>query len=121
LGGWYVSGGLWSIFKINSQGAVNFGIQKTLLDKKATLKLNVQDIFFTNKATATTQYGSVDIISSNTWDSRQVRLTFSYRFGNSKYLLLVTAQLVWMKKKSCEEWRKLTKCGTLHKEFRVKL
>jgi hypothetical protein len=48
------------------------------------LKLNVQDIFFTNKATATTQYGSVDIISSNTWDSRQVRLTFSYRFGNSK-------------------------------------
>ncbi|MDI9869359.1 outer membrane beta-barrel family protein [Flectobacillus roseus] len=84
LGGWYVSGGLWSIFKINSQGAVNFGIQKTLLEKKATLKLNVQDIFFTNKATATTQYGSVDIISSNTWDSRQVRLTFSYRFGNSK-------------------------------------
>lgn len=84
FGGWYSSGGLWSIFRISPQGAVNFGIQKTLLDKKATLKLNVQDIFFTNKATASTQYGSVDIKAANTWDSRQVRLTFSYRFGNSK-------------------------------------
>lgn len=84
FGGWYSSGGLWSIFKISPQGAVNFGIQKTLLNKKATLKFNIQDIFFTNKATAQVKYGNVDISAANTWDSRQARLTFSYRFGNSK-------------------------------------
>lgn len=84
VGGWYTSGGLWSIFRVSSQGGINLGLQKTFLEKKATLKLSVQDLLYTNKSTATAQYGTVDIKASNTWDSRRVLLTFSYRFGNSK-------------------------------------
>ncbi|MBC5773024.1 TonB-dependent receptor [Pontibacter sp. KCTC 32443] len=60
------------------------GVQKQFWDKKASLKLNVSDIFFTNKTygyTATSDY------SENFYqkrDSRVATLSFNYRFGKSQ-------------------------------------
>jgi hypothetical protein len=60
------------------------GMQKRLWDNKATLKLNVSDIFATNVSrintalTGFTQY-------SKTWrDTRVLTLSFTYRFGKSQ-------------------------------------
>jgi hypothetical protein len=64
--------------------AVNAGISKQMLDRRLTLRLNVQDIFFTQKFRGYQKYENLDIHIVGFGDSRQVRFTASYRFGNQK-------------------------------------
>jgi hypothetical protein len=86
LSGFYNSAMQWSIFSIRPQYAVSFGIGKTFLDKKASLKLNVNDVFDTQHSFASVRYQNLDVTSLNHWDSRRVSLTFTYHFnkGNVK-------------------------------------
>ncbi|NDK57396.1 TonB-dependent receptor [Pontibacter fetidus] len=63
---------------------VSAGVQKQLWDKKASIKLNVSDIFYTNKvngATATSRYAENFY---QTRDSQVATLSFNYRFGQSQ-------------------------------------
>ncbi|CAL1517349.1 outer membrane beta-barrel family protein [Chitinophaga sp. MM2321] len=71
------------LFKMKSMYSLDLGLQQKVLKGKGTLKLNVTDIL-------KTQYfrGSFDNAGRNTavyskWDAQQVRLTFTYRFGNN--------------------------------------
>jgi outer membrane receptor protein involved in Fe transport len=86
ISGYYNSSMLWSIFTIQPQYSVSAGIQKTFMNQKATLKLNVSDIFHTQSSYASVKYENLDVTSANHWDSRRVNLTFTYRFnrGNAK-------------------------------------
>ncbi|TGE21488.1 TonB-dependent receptor [Hymenobacter aquaticus] len=65
-------------------GAVSVGLQKKLLNNRATLKLNVSDVFWTNYFRGNFQFNDIDVSVLNKRESRQARLTFTYRFGNSK-------------------------------------
>jgi hypothetical protein len=72
------------ILRGQSMYAVGFGIQKTFLDKKASLKLNVNDVFNIMRFKGTINYGNMDLKIGNRWESRQARITFTYRFGKTE-------------------------------------
>ena len=55
-----------------------------MMKKKATLKLAVTDIFMTNSFNGVNDFNGLYVHSYNTRESRTVRLTFTYRFGNSQ-------------------------------------
>ncbi len=82
LSGWYNSPAVYDLFKSRSMGMINAGIQKTMLEKKATLRLNVNDIFWMNSFRGETRFEDIDLKVHSKWPSRQVRITFTYRFGN---------------------------------------
>jgi hypothetical protein len=74
--------GLNSYVKGNSQ--VDLGLQKNLFKDKATLRLAATDIFLANRINTDTDLSSLQLHSTYIGESRQVRLNFTYRFGNSK-------------------------------------
>lgn len=82
LSGWYNSPSVYDLFRARSMGMINAGVQKTMLDKKATLRLNVNDIFAMNSFRGETKFQDIDLTVRSTWPSRQARITFTYRFGN---------------------------------------
>ena len=71
------------LFKMNPMYAFNVGFQKTVLKKKGTIRLNVNDVFQTQRFGGTYSVTNRTVKLANTWDSRQVRVSFTYRFGNS--------------------------------------
>jgi hypothetical protein len=82
IGGNYFTGGLESAFIFGAGGALNLGIQKTMLNKRGVLRLNAQDVLFTSNPNVYIKYGDLDIVVRPRQDSRVVRLNFTYRFGN---------------------------------------
>lgn len=80
---WYYSPGVYGVFRqTHAQNAFNPGIQKTFLDKKAKLKLNINDLFLTSFFQGYVDNGDVNLKISNRWNARRVSLTFTYNFGN---------------------------------------
>jgi iron complex outermembrane recepter protein len=65
-------------------GSVSFGIQKKMMKDKATLKLNVNDVFWSQKFRGSFAFNDIDVQIVNRWESRTVRVSFTYRFGNNK-------------------------------------
>ncbi len=64
----------------------NVGIMKQLWKNKANLKLNVSDLFYTNKTRATDRATGYLEHYVQTRDTRVATLSFTYRFGNNKGL-----------------------------------
>jgi hypothetical protein len=65
-------------------GSLNFGISKTFWEKKGRLSLNVNDVFYSQKIPGEIVYSYIDIRFYQRFESRNLRLTFSYSFGNQK-------------------------------------
>ncbi|WP_078063104.1 TonB-dependent receptor [Solirubrum puertoriconensis] len=84
LNGNYQARELYGFLDVRPLGQVAAGIQKSLWDKKANLKLSVSDIFFTSPVRATSTYANYVENFYQRQDSRQATLSFSYRFGNDK-------------------------------------
>ena len=84
VSGWYTSRPSEGILIGGEMYAFNAGISKQLLDKRLTLRLNAQDMFRTQRFQGTQRFENIDISVMSRWDSRQVRMTASYRFGNQK-------------------------------------
>lgn len=81
LSGWYRSKVAEGILVANEMYAVNSGIAKTMLQKKGTLKIGVRDIFYTQKFSGYARYSDIDVNIAARRDSRQVNVSFTYRFG----------------------------------------
>lgn len=84
LTGFYNAPAVYAALKSKEMWAVNTGLQYTFMDKAATLKLNVNDIFNTMRWQGTQNFGGLDMTIRNRWESRQARLTFTYNFGNKE-------------------------------------
>lgn len=85
LSGWFNTPSIWGgTFRTKFMWSADAGLQKTLLNNKATLKLGVQDMFRTNRWQSTSDFAGVKFDGAGGWDSRQVRLTFQYRFGSNQ-------------------------------------
>lgn len=81
----YSSPSIWQgTFETKSFYFVDAGMQKTLWKGKANIKATVSDIFKTMKWTANSTFAGQFIRTSGSWESRQLKLFFTYRFGSSQ-------------------------------------
>lgn len=81
----YNSGGRYGYMVSRSQWGLAAGGQKTVLNGKGTLRLNVTDIFWTNRPRATVTYKRSYLENWHAYrESRVATLSFTYRFGNNK-------------------------------------
>lgn len=71
------------LFKMKSMYALNIGFSRQILKKKGTVKLNVNDVFNTQRFRGEYSTANRDVSLGTRWDSRQIRASFTYRFGNS--------------------------------------
>ncbi len=82
LSGSYQTGLTWGMFQLKPQTRVDAGVNMKVLDGKGQLKLSVNDIFFTGGNNVEIEEGSIQVRLINRWDSRRVKLGFTYNFGN---------------------------------------
>lgn len=87
----------WADLSFYGQSRVTYGNQvnlpfytigvvggKSLWKNKATLSLSINDILFSSITRSEAKYGNVNYNLRSQYDSRNFRLNFNYRFGNSK-------------------------------------
>jgi iron complex outermembrane receptor protein len=67
-----------------SLGMLAAGVSKDVLKKKATIRLNVRDIFWTQRFRGVSKYSNIDASFRETNDSRVVNIGFTYRFSKGK-------------------------------------
>lgn len=79
---WYNSPQIEGTFSGREIYAINAGVSRSLWKNKGSLRLTVNDIFATARWQGETNFGGVQMNISNLWDSRAVRATLVYRFGN---------------------------------------
>jgi len=85
VSGWFNGPSMWGgTWRTKSMGSVDFGIQKLLLQKRASLKLSVTDIFFTSPWNSLNDFGGLYVKGRGSWESRTFRVNFTWRFGSSQ-------------------------------------
>jgi hypothetical protein len=85
LSGFYTAPSIWQgTFASEAMGGVDMGFQKTMLKGKGTLKATFTDVFHTMRWKGESNFAGQQIIASGRWESQQLRMNFSYRFGNSQ-------------------------------------
>jgi 5-hydroxyisourate hydrolase-like protein (transthyretin family) len=84
--GWYNSPAIWGgTMRSRQQGSFDMGLQKKIWEGRGNLRLSVTDIFFTAPWGGVTDViPGLRMTARGQWESRQVRLNFSYRFGNKE-------------------------------------
>lgn len=81
LGGFYQAPQVYGYMNLKPTWMINAGIQKNLFDKRATLKLNITDIFWRGYPRATSYYNDYVESFIAQRDTRQASISFTYRFG----------------------------------------
>ncbi len=84
LNGNYNSGGRYGYMVSKSRWGIAAGIQKSVLNNKGTIRLNMTDIFWTNLPRATITYNNYIEYWHAYRESRVANISFSYKFGNNK-------------------------------------
>lgn len=81
LSGYYQAQQVYGYMNVNPNWMLNVGIQKHFFDKQATVKLNVQDVFWKGYPSATSNYLGYeeDFIAAR--ETRVANISFIYRFG----------------------------------------
>jgi hypothetical protein len=84
VSGFYRTKGLEGVIFIQPIGQVNAGFSKQIMKNKASVRLNVRDIFAGGVFKGYSKYGTVDARFKNVNDSRAVSISFTYRFSKGK-------------------------------------
>jgi iron complex outermembrane receptor protein len=80
---YYTSRNIWAgTLRARPIWSLEAGLQKTLLNGRATVKASVSDIFYTLRWAVTSDYSGQSLYSSGSNDTRQLKLNFTYHFGN---------------------------------------
>ena len=83
VSGFYTSPSIWQgTLKTSSIWSVDAGVQKQIMNGKATLKASVSDVFNTLEWSAYSNFAGQQTWASGKQESRQFKLNFIYRFGN---------------------------------------
>jgi hypothetical protein len=64
-------------------GQMSSAIARQIMKEKASLKLGLRDMFYTQQAKGTIDFQQTQASFHNSRDSRQLSLTFTYRFGKA--------------------------------------
>lgn len=84
LSGFFRSGGVEGVLDTKPMGVASFGISKQIWKDAGTVRLNVRDIFYSQRFRAVSKYGNVDAAFQERQDSRVLTLGFTYRFNKGK-------------------------------------
>ena len=84
LNGFLMTNGQLQFYEISTFGQLNMGISQQLLDKKLTVNLSLQDLFYTNKNEFVLTQGSVNATGMRQSDTRRFGLFLRYNFGIRK-------------------------------------
>ncbi|MFT4661085.1 MAG: iron complex outermembrane receptor protein [Patiriisocius sp.] len=85
VSGWYSSPSVWGgTFLTKSLGALNIAFQKSFMDRKFNAKLSFNDILYSSPWRANTEYGGLKLRGSGAYDSRNVVLSISFKFGSNE-------------------------------------
>ncbi|MEL6252207.1 MAG: TonB-dependent receptor [Bacteroidota bacterium] len=85
ISGFYSSPSIWGANYLTREfWGVNGGALFRMFNKKATLKLSVNDIFYSMQWQGTQEFGGLFYDASGGYESRQFRANFTFNFGNDK-------------------------------------
>jgi len=84
LSGFYTTNFLNEFIMLRELGNLNIAIQKTFMEKRARVTLNINDVFFTQRSYGELKYQNIDLAFRQRSESRNIRLAFSYSFGNQQ-------------------------------------
>jgi hypothetical protein len=84
FGGFYLTKFLEEFLTIDNISGVNIGISKSFADKKGRVALSFNDVFYKQNSNATIDFSDVRVSFYQRNFTRQLRLTASYQFGNTK-------------------------------------
>ncbi|RFM29847.1 TonB-dependent receptor [Deminuibacter soli] len=85
ISGFYSSPSIWQgTFKSKQMWSVDAGVQQQVLKGKGTIKATVSDVFLTMRWAATSDYAGQHIRANGGWESRLLKLNFTYRFGSNQ-------------------------------------
>lgn len=84
LSGWYNFQNATTIYQSKALGSINIGVSKKILKEKATLKFAITDLLNTQRWEQTATTSTLDLRTYRKWESRNIAISFSYRFGNNK-------------------------------------
>jgi hypothetical protein len=85
ISGWYTGPNYWGgTFKLKPMGSLDLGVQKELMDKKLNVRLNLSDVFKTQHWFAISNFSGLYVDANGNYESRQLRLNLSYRFGSNE-------------------------------------
>ncbi|MDF3077298.1 MAG: TonB-dependent receptor plug [Sphingobacteriaceae bacterium] len=82
--GTYQSREIYAFLDLNPIWSLSAGVQKQLWNKKASVKLNVGDMFYTNTVKATTRSNGYEEKFFQKRDTRTAAVSFTYKFGKSQ-------------------------------------
>ena len=81
VSGFYRSSGVEGQILIKPMGQLSAAVSKQLMKEKASLKLGIRDLLYTQQVKGNINFQQTEATFHNSRDSRQVSLTFTYRFG----------------------------------------
>lgn len=84
LTGMYRSKFIMGPIVINPMGMISVGIEKSFWNEKASVKLNVQDVFKTLNVDGFIDFGNMHTQIESILNQRAFNLTFTWNFGNQK-------------------------------------
>ena len=84
ISGFFRTAGVEGVIKAKPFGAVSLGIGKQVMKNKGTVRLNVRDVFYTQRFRGVSKYANVDAAFQERGDSRVVNINFTYRFSKGK-------------------------------------
>ena len=85
LSSWFNAATREAIFKTRSLGSLDAAVKKNILKEKGSIRLTVTDIFNTQQWRQSVQFANMDFTYRRKWESRGVRLQFSWSFGKTKF------------------------------------
>lgn len=85
LSGFYNSPSVWGgTFKSKAIGFMDAGVQQQLFKGKGTIKVSYTDILHTLHWKGVSDFGGSHLEASGHFESQQLKVNFSYRFGNNQ-------------------------------------
>lgn len=83
--GVYVGPTIWQgAFRSQTIWGIDAGIQKQVMKGKGTFKISMSDLFNTFEFTGKTDFAGQTSRVNAHWESQQLKMNFTYRFGNSQ-------------------------------------
>lgn len=85
LSGWGSSPFVWGgTYRNNAMGGIDIGLQRRILKDKGAVKVSLTDVAHSMKWSGVSDFAGMVIHADGGWESRQLRINFSYRFGSKE-------------------------------------